>query len=50
MLEAGCYYGLGREGRPVSVAGVHVYSPRYRVAVLGNITCEEFLLQARGLG
>lgn len=54
MLETGCYYGLSRGaiatardqagragGDPdelLSVAGVHVYSPRYRVAALGNIT------------
>ncbi len=37
MLETGRYYGLWDAGRLVSVAGVHVYSRRYRVAVLGNI-------------
>jgi ribosomal protein S18 acetylase RimI-like enzyme len=38
MLETGCYYGIQREGRLVSVAGVHVYAPQYGVAALGNIT------------
>jgi ribosomal protein S18 acetylase RimI-like enzyme len=38
MLETGCYYGIYRGGRIVSVAGIHVYSPRYRAAALGNIT------------
>ena len=38
MLETGCYYGIRQDGQLASVAGIHVYSPRYRVAVLGNIT------------
>jgi hypothetical protein len=38
MLETGCYFGIRRGGALVSVAGVHVYSPQYRVAALGNIT------------
>lgn len=37
MLETGCYHGVREAGRLASVAGVHVYSPRYRVAALGNI-------------
>ena len=38
MLETGQYLGLPVEdGSLVSVAGVHVYSPDYRVAALGNI-------------
>ncbi len=37
MLETGQYVGIRAEGRLVSVAGIHVYSPRYRVAALGNI-------------
>ena len=37
MLETGQYFGLRHEGTLVSVAGVHVYSARYRVAALGNI-------------
>jgi GNAT superfamily N-acetyltransferase len=38
MVETGFYFGIRREGMIVSVAGVHVYSSRYRVAALGNIT------------
>src|SRR5262249_54072458 len=37
MLETGCYFGIRRGGALVSVAGVHVYSPEYKVAALGNI-------------
>lgn len=37
MLETGCYFGIRADGRLVCVAGVHVFSPRYRVAALGNI-------------
>ncbi len=37
MLETGRYYGLRDAGGLLSVAGVHVYSRRYRVAALGNI-------------
>ncbi len=38
MLETGHYFGIRRGKMLVSVAGVHVYSRRYRVAVLGNVT------------
>lgn len=38
MLETGHYYGVRDGAALVSVAGVHVYSPRYGVAALGNIT------------
>jgi len=38
MLDTGCYFGIRRRGALVSVAGVHVYSRRYKVAALGNIT------------
>jgi ribosomal protein S18 acetylase RimI-like enzyme len=37
MLETGCYYGLWRDGRLAGVAGVHVYSAKYKVAALGNV-------------
>jgi len=37
MLETGKYYGIQQGKELVSVAGVHVYSRRYRVAALGNI-------------
>jgi len=38
MLQTGQYFGVWQEGNLVSIAGVHVYSPAYRVAALGNIT------------
>jgi ribosomal protein S18 acetylase RimI-like enzyme len=38
MLSTGKYFGCRSNGKLVSVAGVHVYSSRYRVATLGNIT------------
>lgn len=38
MLETGYYYGIRRNTLLVGVAGVHVYSQRYQVAALGNIT------------
>ncbi len=37
MLETGCFYGIRHGMLLVSVAVVHVYSPRYRVAALGNV-------------
>jgi hypothetical protein len=38
MLETGHYFGIKEGDAIVCVAGVHVYSPRYRVAALGNIS------------
>jgi ribosomal protein S18 acetylase RimI-like enzyme len=38
MLETGRYVGVRAAGALASVAGVHVYSPAYRVAALGNVT------------
>jgi predicted GNAT family acetyltransferase len=38
MLETGFYYGVRHDGALVSVAGIHVYSPRYKIGVLGNVT------------
>jgi ribosomal protein S18 acetylase RimI-like enzyme len=41
MLETGQYFAVRDRSNSaafVSVAGIHVYSPRYRVAALGNIT------------
>ncbi len=37
MIDTGQYFGIRDGSRLVSVAGVHVYSPRYGVAALGNI-------------
>ena len=38
MLETGHYYGVREDSKLVGVAGVHVYSAKYRVAALGNVT------------
>jgi len=38
MLETNQYFGIRAGGRLVSIAGIHVYSPQYKVAALGNIT------------
>jgi RimJ/RimL family protein N-acetyltransferase len=40
MLESGQYFGIRGEGQLACVAGIHVCSPRYRVAALGNITTD----------
>ncbi len=49
MLKTGYYYGIRRAATLVSVAGVHVYSPRYRVGVLGNVTTHP-AFRGQGLG
>jgi ribosomal protein S18 acetylase RimI-like enzyme len=38
MVKTGQYFGVYKDHQWVSVAGIHVYSPRYQVAALGNIT------------
>jgi GNAT superfamily N-acetyltransferase len=38
MILTGQYFGYRMNNRLLSVGGVHVYSPAYRVAALGNIT------------
>lgn len=38
MVKTGKYFGYFEHERLVGVAGVHVYSPQYKVAALGNIT------------
>lgn len=38
MLETGKYFGYFVDGAIAGVAGIHVYSEKYRVASLGNIT------------
>ncbi|MBI5805113.1 GNAT family N-acetyltransferase [candidate division TA06 bacterium] len=49
MLETGQYFGLRQKGRLTSIAGIHVYSPKYKVVALGNIaTLPEF--RGQGLG
>ncbi len=47
MLETGRYAGVRRDGELVCVAGVHVWSPAWRVAALGNVAT---LPEARGKG
>jgi GNAT superfamily N-acetyltransferase len=37
LLDTNQYYGIRESSKLISVAGVHVYSSRYRVAALGNI-------------
>ncbi len=49
MLETGHYYGIRRDAMLVSVAGVHVYSPRYKVGVVGNVTTHP-AYRGKGLG
>ena len=49
MLETGRYYGIRRDASLVCVAGIHVYSPEYRVAVLGNVTTHPNF-RGQGLG
>lgn len=50
MLETGQYAGVRAEdGRLVGVAGIHVYSPVYKIAALGNITTLPSM-RGQGLG
>ena len=49
MLETKQYVGIRGAGGLVSAAGVHVYSPTYRVAALGNITTHPDF-RGKGLG
>jgi len=37
MLQTKQYYGIRKDNRIISIAGVHVYSEKYKVAALGNI-------------
>jgi predicted GNAT family acetyltransferase len=38
MLATGQYLGIEDGGTLIAIAGIHVYSPTYQVAALGNIT------------
>jgi len=38
MLKTRMYYGIRLNNKLVSIAGIHTYSQKYRVAALGNIT------------
>jgi ribosomal protein S18 acetylase RimI-like enzyme len=37
MIKTGKYFGYFESGLLVGIAGIHVYSPEYRIAALGNI-------------
>ncbi|HEY8077551.1 MAG TPA: GNAT family N-acetyltransferase, partial [Labilithrix sp.] len=49
MLDTGGYRAVKRDGKIVSVAGVHVLSRRYRVGALGNVATNA-AFRGRGLG
>ncbi|MGK5740569.1 GNAT family N-acetyltransferase [Micromonospora sp. URMC 103] len=49
MLDTGQYVGVRDGDALVAVAGVHVWSPLYRVAALGNVTTHP-RARGRGLG
>lgn len=49
MLETGYYYGIRRDEELVSIAGVHVYSPHYKIAALGNVVTHPHF-RGHGLG
>lgn len=49
LLSTGCTFGLRQGGQLACVAGVHVFSPTYRVAALGNIVTHR-AYRGRGLG
>jgi len=38
LLATKQYFGIRREDKLISMGGVHVFSPAYRVAALGNVT------------
>jgi predicted GNAT family acetyltransferase len=48
MLSTNKYYGIKKNEAILSVAGVHVYSQKYRIATLGNVTTHP-LMRNRGL-
>jgi ribosomal protein S18 acetylase RimI-like enzyme len=48
MLETGQYFGVRHEGQLASIAGIHVYSPEYGVAAIGNVATRPEL-RGRGL-
>lgn len=49
MLETKQYFGIRQSDELISIAGVHVYSRKYRVAALGNITTHPNY-RCKGLG
>ncbi|MDG4757996.1 GNAT family N-acetyltransferase [Micromonospora sp. WMMD710] len=49
MLDTGQYLGVRAGGELIAVAGVHVFSPVYRVAAVGNVTTHP-RWRGRGVG
>lgn len=49
MLDTGQFFGIWQGAQLISVAGIHVYSPKYGVAAIGNITTLPEM-RGRGLG
>jgi GNAT superfamily N-acetyltransferase len=47
MLETGMFFGIRENGKLRTVAGIHVYSPEYKVAALGSITTHP-IVRGRG--
>lgn len=43
MLKTNQYYGIYVDDRLVSISEVHVYSERYRVSAVGNVTTDSQL-------
>lgn len=49
MLDTNQYFGLWKDNVLTSIAGIHVYSKKYKVAALGNITTHP-LHRGKGYG
>lgn len=49
MLKTHKYFGIREQNRLISLAGIHVYSPKYNVAALGNI-CTHPDFRGKGFG
>jgi ribosomal protein S18 acetylase RimI-like enzyme len=47
MLTGGVFWGVKAKGKIIAAAGVHVYSPQYQVAAIGNVVTHTAF---RGLG
>lgn len=49
MLDTGKYFGAFHKSQLVAISGVHVFSRKYRVAALGNITTDP-AYRGKGIG
>lgn len=49
MLETEQFYGIWQDQRLACIAGIHVYSPEYQAATVGNVTTHP-VYRGRGLG